>query len=68
MGSASPGLALMWDHGGLQAGILFMKLDAMRKYGFEKQIIDAADKYGNEVDFAEQDLLNIIFHKKKSKL
>ena len=47
---------------GLNSGVLFMRLDRMREFDFEKKIINLWRIYFNKLVYPEQDLLNIIFH------
>jgi len=50
---------------GFNAGVLFMRLDRLREFNYEKKILNIVldRKYNSKFDFAEQDLLNILFHK-----
>ena len=47
---------------GLNGGVLFMRLDRMREFAFEEKIINLSNSYKPKLTFAEQDLLNILFH------
>lgn len=53
----------LWNSG-LNGGVLFMRLDRMREFKFEEKIVRLASsrQYKDKLEFAEQDLLNILFH------
>lgn len=45
---------------GINTGVIFMKLDAMRKFGFIEKIIDIRDKFREvHLRYADQDLMVI---------
>ena len=48
---------------GLNSGVLFMKLDRLREFSFEKRVIEvvANDHYKSAIS-GDQDIVNIIFH------
>lgn len=52
---------------GLNAGVLFMRLDLMRNSNFVDAIVKVADGYKDTLPGAEQDMLNIIFSKNMGK-
>ena len=52
---------------GLNAGVLFMRLDLMRNSNFVDAIVKVADGYKDILPGAEQDMLNIIFSKNMGK-
>lgn len=47
---------------GLNAGVLFMRLNKLREFDFEKKILNLIPIYKSRLQFAEQDLINILFH------
>lgn len=54
----------VWNSG-LNSGVLFMRLDRMREFGFEEKIQNLLlnTTYHSRLAFPEQDLLNILFYK-----
>ena len=57
----------VWQSG-LNGGVIFMRLNRLREFDFEKKIIEIAEMYHTKLHFAEQDLLNILFSKNIGKL
>lgn len=50
----------VWDSG-LNGGVMYMKLDMIRKSDFLKRMLEISKEYKGRLPFAEQDMLNIHF-------
>ena len=53
-------MPVVWE-AGLNAGVLFMRLDRMREFKFQEKLLQSAKKYKSKLIFTEQDLINIVF-------
>ena len=51
---------VVWD-AGINAGVIFMRLDRMREFKFQEKLIEYAVEYKDRLLFHEQDLINILF-------
>lgn len=51
---------LVWQYG-LNSGVLFMKLDRLREFDFEKKVMDVT-LGGQYSIIGDQDFINIVFH------
>lgn len=50
------------------AGVVYLNLDEVRKYGYEKKFIDNIIKYGNALAYLDQDVLNGVVEQEKKQL
>uniref|UniRef100_L7M2I9 UDP-D-xylose:beta-D-glucoside alpha-1,3-D-xylosyltransferase n=1 Tax=Rhipicephalus pulchellus TaxID=72859 RepID=L7M2I9_RHIPC len=47
---------------GVNSGVMLMNLTRMREFGWEKRLGPLLRKYGSNISWGDQDLLNILFH------
>ena len=47
------------------AGIVYLNLDEVRKYSYEKRFVDCIVKYGNSLAYLDQDVLNGVVEQNK---
>ena len=49
----------------INAGVLLINLELLRKYDVEKEISDFINRYGKIISYADQDILNGVFRNKR---